>query len=199
LDPTASKNLQIFRGVGRISKYVLITDSNVASLHLHCLTAYLKALDVQVHSIIFSAGERSKCFQTYRSLLRQCSHIFDKESSVISFGGGVAKELAGFIASTLFRGLNPIHIPTTVLAQVDAAIECNQSLNLPHGKNTSRDIVLAVRDLDQHTFLRTLPERWIRHGLAESIKYALCHSPAFLIFLVRLGCGILLCWKRSWM
>lgn len=181
LDPQALAALNIFRSLNRTSSHVLITDSTVAELYLTRLLACFEGLQIRLHPIVTTPGELTKSIQTYAKLLGQCAAFgLDRESSVISFGGGVVKDLAGFLASTLYRGLNLVHIPMTLLAQVDAAIDCNQSINLPTGKNLAGTWYSPSEIWVNTAFLRSLDERWIRDGLSESIKIALCHSPKFL-------------------
>ncbi|CAO2657095.1 Nn.00g058980.m01.CDS01 [Neocucurbitaria sp. VM-36] len=181
LDPKALTALNIFSSLNKRSNHVLITDSTVAELYLARLLTCFSGLQMRIHPIVINPGELTKSIQTYVKLLGQCAALgLDRESSVISFGGGVVKDLAGFLASTLYRGLNLVHIPTTLLAQVDAAVDCNQSINLPTGKNLVGTWYSPSEIWINTAFLQSLDERWIRDGLSESIKIALCHSPDFL-------------------
>jgi 3-dehydroquinate synthase len=184
LDATALANLGFFSTVDRESNHILLTDSNVAYSTLDELKELFHNLRIKIHPIIVAPGEQSKSIQAYSSVLGSCADIgISKESTVIGIGGGVIKDLSGFLASTLLRGLNLVLIPTTVLAQVDAAIDWRHSLNLPHGKNLIGSILAPAEILVNAGLLKSLNERWIRDGLAESIKIALCQSPEFLTLL----------------
>ncbi|KAI4134784.1 MAG: hypothetical protein LQ347_001231 [Umbilicaria vellea] len=185
LDSVILESFGIFSSVGKESKHVLITDHAVASLYLLQLDACLQKLNIRVHPIIVGAGEEFKTLQTFTTILKDCASCgLDKESTVISFGGGVVKDLAGFLASTLFRGVNLVHIPTTLLAQVDAAVDWKQALNLSEGKNLIGSMYSPSEVWVNTAFLRSLNQRWIRDGLAESIKIALCRSSDFLDLLM---------------
>jgi 3-dehydroquinate synthase len=176
----------MFSSLVKTSEHVLITDSNVAELYLVQLIECLEGLHIRAHPIIVTAGEQTKTLQTYTNLAGHCAGFgLDKESTVMSFGGGVVKDLAGFLASTFLRGLNLVHIPTTMLAQVDAAIDWKQAINLPQGKNLIGSMYSPSEIWVNAAFLRTLDERWIRDGLGESVKVALCRSLAFLDLLAQ--------------
>ena len=184
LDATALANVGFFSSVDRESTHILLTDSNVASSMLDELKRLLNSCRIKIHTIIVAPGEASRTIQAYTHVLDSCAGIgIAKESTVIGVGGGVIKDLSGFLASTLLRGLNLVLIPTTVLAQVDAAIDWRHSLNLPHGKNLIGSILAPAEILINAGFLKSLNDRWIRDGLAESIKIALCQSPDFLTLL----------------
>jgi 3-dehydroquinate synthase len=138
-------------------------------------------MEIVVHPIIVLAGEQAKTLETYSTVVGACADIgLDKESTVISFGGGVVKDLARFPASTLYRGVNFVHIPTTVLAQVDAAIGWKQAINLSQEKNLVGSMYSLREIWVNARFLHTLDDRWIRDGLSESVKVALCRSSTFL-------------------
>ncbi|KAI9749542.1 MAG: hypothetical protein M1835_001534 [Candelina submexicana] len=185
LNSATIRSSGIFSSVVKESKHVLITDRTVANLYLRQLDACLQKLNIWAHPVIVGAGEEYKTLQTFTVLLKECASCgLDKDSTVISFGGGVVKDLAGFLASTLLRGVNLVHIPTTLLAQVDAAVDWKQALNLPEGKNLIGSMYSPSEVWVNAAFLRSLNQRWIRDGLAESIKIALCRSTEFLDLLM---------------
>ncbi|EPE26464.1 Dehydroquinate synthase-like protein [Glarea lozoyensis ATCC 20868] len=184
LDATALANIGFFSTVDRESTHILLTDSNVAASMLDELKDMFNNLRIKIHPVIVVPGESSKTIQAYTHVLDACADVgITKESTVIGIGGGVVKDLSGFLASTFLRGLNLVLMPTTVLAQVDAAIDWRHSLNLPHGKNLIGSILAPAEILINAGFLKSLNDRWIRDGLAESIKIALCQSPDFLTLL----------------
>jgi 3-dehydroquinate synthase len=87
------------------------------------------------------------------------------------------------LASTLYRGIGLIHFPTSLLAQVDAAIDFKQAINFDHGKNLIGSYYPASKIVVDPIVLRTLDVRLIRDGLAESIKHAICQDTPFLSYI----------------
>jgi 3-dehydroquinate synthase len=99
---------------------------------------------------------------------------------VVSFGGGVVCDVAGFVASTYNRGMPVAHVPTSVTAQVDAAIGGKTAVNLPHGKNLVGTFHQPVAVLCDVALLRALPDDELRSGLAEVCKYGFIADPSLL-------------------
>jgi 3-dehydroquinate synthase len=105
---------------------------------------------------------------------------------VISVGGGVVSDLAGFVASTYARGLPVVHVATSLLGQVDAAIGGKTGVNLPQGKNLVGTVHQPIAVICDVAALDTLPDEELRSGMAEVIKYGLIGDPELLdLILVR--------------
>jgi 3-dehydroquinate synthase len=119
-------------------------------------------------------GEEAKTLQVadalYRQLALQEAHRADV---IVALGGGVTGDLAGFVAATYMRGLPLVQVPTTLTAQVDAAIGGKTAVNLPEGKNLVGAFHQPSGVLADVATLATLPDREFRSGLAEVAKYAL--------------------------
>ncbi|MDZ7741363.1 MAG: 3-dehydroquinate synthase family protein [Bacteroidota bacterium] len=98
---------------------------------------------------------------------------FDRDSLLINLGGGMITDLGGFAASVFKRGIPFIHIPTSLTAQVDAAIGGKTAINIGDVKNQAGTFAPAVRILIYPGFLETLPERELKSGFAEVVKHAL--------------------------
>lgn len=181
LSPTELKQHGMFDTVVRTSNHVLVSDTNVAKIYLDDLLACLQGMGINAHPYIVKPGDASKSLETYNTMLEQCVGFkLDKASSIIAFGGGVVGDVAGFLASTLFRGVNFVNIPTTVLNQVDAAIDWKKGLNLPYGKNMIGCMHSPAEVWVNSAFLRTLDDRYIKDGLSECVKMALCQSTNLL-------------------
>jgi shikimate kinase/3-dehydroquinate synthase len=134
----------------------------------------------------FPEGEERKTPDTAARLARTMARDgFHRGDVVVALGGGVVGDVGGFVASTYARGLACVQVPTTLLAMVDAAIGGKTGVNLPQGKNlvgTFHQPIGVVADLD---VLGTLPERELRGGLAEVIKYGFIADPPLIDLVVR--------------
>jgi 3-dehydroquinate synthase len=107
----------------------------------------------------------------------------DRGSVVIGFGGGVAGDMAGLLASLYMRGVALVQAPTTLLAQVDAAIGGKTGVNLKAGKNLLGTLHQPLAVITDPAVLATLPEREFRAGLFEAIKCGVVRSPKLFAFL----------------
>eukprot|EP00961_Rhodomonas_salina_P170540 2298722-Rhodomonas_salina.1 len=107
-----------------------------------------------------------------------------KNSCIISLGGGVVNNICGFLASALYRGVPMIHITTTCMGMLDAAIDFKQAVNHCCGKNLLGAYYPASQIIIDPTVLVTQSERAVRNGIAEAIKHGLCHSPDLLNFIL---------------
>jgi 3-dehydroquinate synthase len=153
---------------------VIVSDENVAPLYMAAVRAALQAGDCAVTEIVLPAGEEQKRLarveEMYGVLYER--HI-TRADVVVALGGGVIGDLAGFVAATYLRGVPLIQVPTTLLAQVDAAIGGKVGVDFRAGKNhvgTFYQPRAVVADVDT---LASLPARERRSGAVEVVKYAL--------------------------
>jgi len=135
------------------------------------------------HSLVPDA-ETSKSFKTAQTLIGNISS-FDKKRRlfIIALGGGVIGDLAGFVASIYKRGIPYIQVPTTLLAQVDSSIGGKTGVDLSQGKNLLGAFYQPRLVFSEINFLKSLPLRQVRSGLAEIIKYGAIKDPRLFGYL----------------
>jgi 3-dehydroquinate synthase len=167
------------------SPVFLFTDETVDALYAAGLSRRLKAMGYNIHLIVMPDGEGSKSLSRYVQLTERVLSLgVDEQSVFVSVGGGVVCNVCGFIASTIYRGLNLIHLPTSLMAQCDAAISHKQAINGQSGKNMVGSYYSPRTVLVDVETLTTLEPRLIHDGLAEVIKHALCQDPAYVDYLM---------------
>jgi 3-dehydroquinate synthase len=161
-------------------RMVVVTDENVASLHLGGLIASLTEAGISARSIILPPGEATKSFSRLAELCdRLLAEGVERNDLIAAFGGGVIGDLTGFAAAILRRGIAYAQLPTTLLAQVDSAVGGKTGINTKLGKNligAFHQPALVIADAE---LLRTLPEREFRAGYAEVVKYGLLGDREF--------------------
>jgi 3-dehydroquinate synthase len=138
------------------------------------------------HEVLFlPGGEERKRLAPLEMLAEEMVHRGgDRSSLVIAFGGGIVNDMAGFLAAIFMRGIPVIQIPTTLLAQVDAAIGGKTGVNLVCGKNLVGSFHQPLAVLVDPQLLETLPEREYRSGLWEIVKAGIIREPGLFQFLV---------------
>ncbi|MDX2157509.1 MAG: 3-dehydroquinate synthase [Hyphomicrobiaceae bacterium] len=158
----------------------IVTDENVARLHLRGLEAGLAALGRHAGTIVLAPGEATKSLERLGEVSDGLIAMgLERNDLVIALGGGVIGDLAGFAASIVRRGMRFVQIPTTLLAQVDSSVGGKTAVNSRHGKNligAFHQPSLVIADTDA---LSTLPAREMRAGYAEVVKYGLLGDRAF--------------------
>jgi 3-dehydroquinate synthase len=164
----------------------VVADAAVAGLYLPLLEAALSRRGLQAIHLGVPEGEEAKSLETSNALHRQLAvQGAHRDDVVVALGGGAVGDLAGFVAATYMRGVAFVQVPTTLTAQVDAAIGGKTAVNLPQGKNlvgAFHQPVAVVADVET---LSSVSERDYRSGLAEVAKYGLTLDPELLELLER--------------
>lgn len=170
----ASDKLSLIPDESASSPHFVFTDQTVYRLYGEAFVGGLRRAGYDVHCIVMADGEESKTLANYVHLVeRVLGRGIDERSMLISLGGGAVCNVCGLIASTLYRGIGLIHVPTTLMAQCDAAISHKQGVNGARGKNLVGSYYAPSRIVVDIDVLRTLEEWLIYDGLAEVLKHAL--------------------------
>lgn len=161
---------------------LLVSNTTVQPLYAHMLREALSS-----HRIVEATlpdGEQHKTFANISRLMDVLvANRFNRDCTVLALGGGVVGDMAGFAAACYQRGVDYVQMPTTLLAQVDSSVGGKTGVNHPGGKNLIGAFHQPTAVVADTATLRTLPDRELRAGLAEVIKYGLIHDAAFFAWL----------------
>ena len=165
-------------------KVVVVSNETVAPLYLERLCSTLAAGGVEVQPVILPDGEKFKTWETLNLifdglLAERC----ERSTVLIALGGGVIGDMGGFAAACYQRGMPFIQVPTTLLSQVDSSVGGKTAINHPMGKNMIGAFYQPRLVLADISTLDTLPDRELKAGLAEVIKYGLIRDPEFFDWL----------------
>ena len=163
----------------------VVTDSNVAPLHLPALLASLRGAGFDAEAEVVPAGEATKSLRSLEGLWGAFHRRgIDRSDLVVALGGGVVGDLAGFAAATWLRGVAAMQVPTSLLAFVDSSIGGKTAIDVPFGKNLVGAFHQPAAVVGDPDVLRTLPPREFAQGMAEAVKTA-CIRDAGLLALLR--------------
>lgn len=190
-----SYNILIDKGLiaraGRIIKSLdiakgcyIITNRKIKSLYGRSLQDSITASGMDAAFCVVADSEKAKSNTSWYKVLKSLAR-FDKGKGVcvLALGGGVVGDLAGFVASTYRRGVPFIQVPTTLLAQVDSAIGGKVAIDTDFAKNLIGSFYQPKAVLSDISALKSLPQRQLRNGLSEVIKYAVILDKKLFSFL----------------
>ncbi|KVV15763.1 3-dehydroquinate synthase [Flavobacterium sp. TMP13] len=163
----------------KYSKIFIIVDTQTNEF---CLPEFLPLLatEISLEIIEFDSGEINKNIDTCIEIWKVLTELgADRKSLIINLGGGVVTDLGGFVASTFKRGLNFIHVPTTLLSMVDASVGGKTGVDLGNLKNQIGVINVPTMVLIDTNYLQTLPQNEMRSGLAEMLKHGLIYDKKY--------------------
>src|SRR5215471_8327323 len=158
--------------LGKFSSIQVVSSPKVWSAVGKAVQKGLRISDRKaVH--LFSDAESAKHLRSVEEISRSlCRASADRKALIVAVGGGVVGDVVGFAAASYLRGVALVHVPTTLVAQVDSSIGGKTGVNLPEGKNLIGAFYPPRLVVTDPNFLRTLPDREFRGGLAEVIKHA---------------------------
>ncbi|WP_262692979.1 3-dehydroquinate synthase [Kordiimonas aestuarii] len=172
----------------RQKRVTIITDENVAALHLDAARKALEGAEIKVDDIILPAGEATKSYDQFGKLLDTLlSTGVERKDTLLALGGGVIGDITGFAAAVLRRGVDFIQVPTSLLAQVDSSVGGKTGINTSFGKNLVGAFYQPRRVIIDIALLSTLPHRELQAGYAEVVKYGLIDNPGFFSWLEENG------------
>ena len=171
-------------------KCLLVLDKNIPNRYIAQISKSLRKYEI--HKFIYNANEKNKNQKNVTKILDLLlKKNFSRDDCLISIGGGITGDVAGFAASLFKRGLKFVNIPTTLLSQVDSSVGGKTGINTTQGKNLIGSFYqpkIVISDVD---FLKSLPFREIVCGYAEIVKHALIANKRFYNFLDKNINGIL--------
>jgi 3-dehydroquinate synthase len=166
------------------ARLAIVTDENVARLHLEAIERQLSAAGMTTSRIVVPPGEGSKSFASFE---RVCDALIEarieRNDLIIALGGGVVGDLAGYAAASVRRGLDFVQVPTSLLAQVDSSVGGKTGINSRHGKNLVGAFHQPILVIADTALLDTLPRRDFCAGYAELAKFGLLGDAGFFAWL----------------
>jgi len=161
---------------------LIVTNETVAPLYLEAVETNLAGKAVE--SISLPDGEEYKTVATLQSILDHLVAVgANRDVTIVALGGGVVGDIAGFAAACYMRGINFVQVPTTLLAQVDSSVGGKTGVNHPGGKNLIGAFHQPQAVLIDTDTLNRLPDRELKAGLAEVIKYGAIADAEFFAWL----------------
>jgi 3-dehydroquinate synthase len=173
------KALNLHLKENKYSNLFIIVDSNTNEF---CLPRFLPFIetDLTIEIVEFENGEENKNIETCVQIWNVLTELgADRKTLIINLGGGVVTDLGGFVSSTFKRGVDFIHIPTTLLSMVDASVGGKNGVDLGNLKNQIGVINTPTMVLIDTQYLETLPQNEMRSGLAEMLKHGLIYDKTY--------------------
>lgn len=170
--------------VGKIKKFAVVTDSIVSDLYANKIYQLLLDAGYKTDMFVFPAGEKSKTRETKEFVEdSMLAKEYRRDCCIIAVGGGVVTDLAGFVAGTFGRGVPFINYATTLLAAADASVGGKTAVDTPLATN-----LIGLFNQPKKVYIdiaawKTLPERQVRSGMAETIKHACLNDYELFCFL----------------
>jgi len=156
------------------TEIVIVSNPVVHPLYGEVARSSLQAAGYEAGTCIIPDGEQYKTLDTVRGIYEDLlQKRLDRGGAVLSLGGGVTGDVAGFAAATYLRGVHLIQVPTTLLSMIDASVGGKTGVNLPEGKNLVGAFKRPELVVIDPRVLGTLPEEELRSGVAEMVKHGI--------------------------
>jgi len=156
-----------------VTKCLFIIDQNVEKYHLETIRNVFAGISCKTYKYIFNATEFNKSLNQTKLIYKFLSDTyFDRNSVIISFGGGITGDVSAFAASTFMRGIKFVQIPTTLLSMVDSSVGGKTGVNFNNRKNLIGTFYQPDGVFIYPAFLKSLPDKEILSGAGEVFKYA---------------------------
>jgi len=164
---------------------IIITSSKIYSLYKSLITSIFPKSNCKIIKV--ADGEIAKSQKCLLKVLEEVIKAdgLNKRLFIACIGGGVVGDLGGFVASIYKRGIPYIQIPTTLLSQIDSSIGGKTAINIGIAKNIVGSFYQPKAVFIDPSFLKTLPKKELKQGLAEAIKYGIISNKSFFYFLKR--------------
>ncbi len=174
----------VWQGLPASASAVIVSNDAVFARYGQALSDALKPHYRKLSQVLLPDGEVHKNWASLNRIFDHLlAHSCDRKTVLFALGGGVVGDMTGFAAATYMRGVPFVQVPTTLLAQVDSSVGGKTAINHPLGKNMIGAFYQPARVLCDLATLDTLPERELRAGLAEVIKYGPIADADFLTWL----------------
>ncbi|MBD3327936.1 3-dehydroquinate synthase [Candidatus Peregrinibacteria bacterium] len=158
-------------------KYAIISDDVIGGIFGKKLVSNLAKYGLKAELFTFKCGDKYKSMESVEKIIeKMVQKGFTRNDCVITLGGGVPGDLGGFVAAIFMRGINYIHVPTSLLAMVDSSIGGKTGVNLQGGKNLAGAIYQPKAVLMDPDLLKTLPKKELLAGLSEVFKYGVVND-----------------------
>ncbi len=182
---SALKQLKIEIEKNNFNKNILIViDENVSNYHLKDIKRVFNGHKGKINYYQLKPGEASKSYVQLNKIYSFMLNLgYGRDSVIIGIGGGVTGDLVGYAASTFMRGVQLIHVPTTILASVDSAVGGKTGINFEKKKNMIGTFYQPRMVLVDTEFIRTLPQKEYTSGIGEIIKYGYLADISFFEYL----------------
>jgi 3-dehydroquinate synthase len=179
-------------GLVKRPRAFVLTDETVMRHHKARLEDAVAGAGIRLDWMALPAGEQTKTFANLGNVLDWLlAGGADRGDILIAFGGGVMGDMAGLAASLMKRGMGFVQVPTTLLAQVDSSVGGKTAVNTPRGKNLVGAFYQPLLVIADTSLLKTLPERELKAGYAEILKYGLINDAPFFAWLAQQGDKVL--------